>query len=153
MGKIVEHVVEFKLTVLKNYRGEIEINNGIFCNNNNKKTFFGCDKNNEAFTQVLLTETTSANHKRRYDTKRLIIAPPENTRIDNYHGHGQAFEWLGSCSSCDELMMEANLLYTFEPGKSYRLIYSSSYDNLFSDLTKYYGKTCVKLQAHRCPHC
>jgi hypothetical protein len=152
--KVVEHVVEFKLTVLKNYRGE-QIINGISCNNNNnnKKMFFGCDKNNEAITQVLLTETNSTHHKRRYDSKRLIIAPPENTRIDNYHGHGQAFKWLGSCSSCNELTMEANLLYTFEPGKSYRLIYSSSFDNLFSDLTKYYGKTCVKLQAHQCPLC
>ena len=54
---------------------------------------------------------------------------------------------------CHELIMGANIFYTFERGHDYQLLFSSSFDKLYSDSNRYEGQTCVKLEAHQCPLC
>ena len=34
-----------------------------------------------------------------------------------------------------------------------QLLFSSSFDKLYSDSNQYEGQTCVKLEAHQCPQC
>ena len=150
--ELIEHVVEFKLTVLNTFAGK-QLQNGITCDAHKTQGLFTCNDLNDGVVQVILTKMDNEIIGRAKRPEKPIIAPPENTRIRNYNGHGQAFKWLGSCSDCHELIMGANIFYTFERGHDYQLLFSSSFDKLYSDSNRYEGQTCVKLEAHQCPLC
>ena len=107
VNALVEHVVEFKFVVSNG--------TGITCDGGLSFGTFGC-KNLEEIAQVVLVEGNVTDGKRP-----RMIAPPEGTRDKSYVGHGEGYRWVGSCSTCKSLKVGANMLYTFQPGRRYKL--------------------------------